>query len=80
MCVLNIIYGQAITIVPVNNSPIEEATQQVEDMITHEEATSQVEADIAKVEPEIVQLKEAMLKVEEAIKPPNNKTKYKKRN
>ena len=39
MCVLNIIYGQEITIVPVNNSPIEEATQQVEDMRTNEEAT-----------------------------------------
>ena len=42
---------------PVNNSPIEEATPQVEDILKIEEATPTVEADIAKVEPEIVQIK-----------------------
>ena len=43
---------------PVIDSPIEEATPQVEDILKIEEATPTVEADIAKVEPEIVQHKE----------------------
>ena len=47
-----------ITIVPVTELPIEEATPQVEDILKVEEATPTVEADIAKVEPEIVQHKE----------------------
>ena len=47
-----------ITIVPVTNLPIEETTPQVEDILKVEEATPTVEADVAKVEPEIVQHKE----------------------
>ena len=54
-----------ITIVPVNNSPIEEATPQVEDILKLEEATPTDEADIAKIEPDIIQIKEETLKVEE---------------
>ena len=62
-----------ITIVPINNSPIEEATPQVEDILKLEEATPIVEADIAKVEPEIFQIKEETLKVEEEeLKPGQN--------
>ena len=44
---------------PVNNLPIEEATSQVEDILKIE-ATPKVEADIAKVEPEIIQIKDEM--------------------
>ena len=59
-----------ITIVPVNTLPIEEATPQVEDIIQNEEAPPIVEAEIDKVEPEIIEIKEAILKVEtEEIKP-----------
>ena len=54
-----------ITIVPINNSPIEEATPQVEDILKLEEATPTDEADIAKIEPDIIQIKEETLKVEE---------------
>ena len=54
-----------ITIVPINNSPIEEATPQVEDILKLEEATPSDEADIAKIEPDIIQIKEETLKVEE---------------
>ena len=50
---------------PVHNSPFEEATPQVEDILKLEEATPIVEADIAKVAPEIFQIKEETLKVEE---------------
>ena len=45
-----------ITIVPVNTLPIEEATPQVEDIIQNEEAPPIVEAEIDKVEPEIVEI------------------------
>ena len=59
-----------ITIVPVNNLPIEEATPQVEDILKIEEAPPIVQAEIDKVEPEMVELSEEILKVEEAeIKP-----------
>ena len=54
-----------ITIVPINNSPIEEATPQVEDILKLEEATPTDEADIDKIEPDIIQIKEETLKVEE---------------
>ena len=50
---------------PANNSPIEETTTQVEDILKLEEPTPIAEEDIAKVEPEIVQIKEETLKVEE---------------
>ena len=49
---------------PVNISPIEEATPHVEDIFRLEEATPNVEADIATVEPEIIQIKDEMGKVE----------------
>ena len=66
------------TIVPVNISPIEEATPQVEDIVKIEEATPLVEAGIAKVEPEIIQIKEETLKVADDIKPTEKVTKVKK--
>ena len=40
---------------PANNLFLEEATPQVEDILKLEETTPIVEADIAKVEPEIFQ-------------------------
>ena len=59
-----------ITIVPVNTLPIEEATPQVEDIIKNEEAQPIVEAEITNVEPEIIEIKEEMGKVDEAeVKP-----------
>ena len=47
-----------ITIVPVNTLPSKEANPQVEDILKNEEAPPIVEAEITKLEPEIVELKE----------------------
>ena len=54
-----------ITPVQVNKSSIEDAPPHVEDILKIEEATPIVEAYIAKVEPDRIQIKEDTLKVEE---------------
>ena len=62
-----------ITIAPVNTLPIEEVTPQVEDILKNEEAPPIVQAEIDEVEPEILEIKEEMGKVDtEEIKPEKN--------
>ena len=69
-----------ITLVPVNTLPIEEATPQVEDILKNEEAQPIVEAEITNVEPEIIEIKEEMGKVDEAEFKPEKLKKQKRRN
>ena len=55
---------------PVYTLRIEETTPQVEDILKHEEVPPIVQAETTKLEPEILEIKQEMVKVDTAdIKP-----------
>ena len=63
-----------ITIVPVNTLPIEEATPQGEDILKNKEAPPIVQTETTEIEPEIIEIKEEIAKVDTTdIKPEKQK-------